>query len=264
MNINDKLVFNYKFFEHAYEYKPDSKFLPLLIKLYKNKLFSLALLVIEKIFTFLLCLRIPIYSDLILAIVSSFPGLPRMFGCYLRALYYKGKLELLEPNVIIEQGATISNPQNVCLHEFSFIDKYVIIAANSAKIGRRVHIAPFVIVTGGGEFIAEDYAGIASGCKIITATESLKPGTRSSGPMVSKSQRDIIRGFVHIKKDAFIAVGVTILTNTTIEEGVVLAANVVVSGKTKEWNFYSIQDSQNKTIRSKTLRKRKKTELESN
>lgn len=261
MKINEKLVFNYRFFEHAYEYKPNSKALRYLSYLYKYQIFKVVLFVLEKILTFILCLRIPIYSDIVLSIVTSLPGLPRMFGCYLRGLYYKGRLELLEPNVIIEQGAVFSNPSKTKLHEFAFIDKYVIIAAESATVGRRVHIAPYVIVTGGGEFIIEDYACMATGSRAITATESLKPNTRSSGPMVVKSQRDVIKGRVHIKKDAFVAVGVTILTNSVVEEGVVLAANVVHSGNSEEWNYYVNKDSNDKPIKSKIFRRRKKIDL---
>lgn len=264
MNIDDKLIFNYKFFEHAYEYKEESTILPVLIKLYKFKPFTYTLYIVEKVLTFLLTLNIPIYSDLVLAFVTHLPGLPRLFGCYLRAIYFKGVNKLQEPNVLIEQGAVISNPSTTELHEFAFIDKYVIIASSSTIVGRRVHIAPYVIITGGGDFIIEDYACMATGSRAITATESLKPGTRSSGPMVTKSQRDVIKGFVHIKKDAFIAVGVTLLTNTTVEEGVVLAANVVCFGKTEPWTYYINKDSNGKPIKSDTLKKRKELNLVSN
>ena len=261
MNIDDHLVFNQHFFQHALEYKPNSRALSLLTKLFQKKAFTLPLMVFEKAITFILNLRIPIYSDIVLSLVSNLPGLPKMLGCYIRGLYYKGALQKLEPNVLIEQGATFSNPHNVQLSEFSFIDKYVIIAAEKATIGRRVHIAPFVIITGGGEFIIEDYACMATGSRAITATESLKPNTRSSGPMVSQSQRDVIKGKVHIKKDAFIAVGVTILTNSTVDEGAVLAANVVHSGNTEEWKYYVTKDSQQKPIRTQAFKRRKKLDL---
>ena len=137
----------------------------------------------------------------------------------------------------------------------------MIIAADSAVIGRRVHLAPYVIITGGGQFIIEDFACMATGSRAITATESLKPGTRSSGPMVPHDQRDVIKGIVHIKKDAFVAVGVTILTNTIVEEGVVLGANIVSPKSTEEWNIYTHQDGENKPIRAKIFKRREKINL---
>ena len=264
MNINEHIAFNYRFFEHAYEYKKEKgqgKSLRILIWLFQNRVFLWCLFLIEKILGFILGVRVPIYSDIVLFILTNLPGLPRMLGCYLRAVYYRTKLKRMESNVIIEQGAIISHPDGIELHEFSLIDKYVIIAADSAVIGRRVHLAPYVIITGGGKFIIEDYACMATGAKAITATESLKQGTRSSGPMVAYNQRDVIKGIVHIKKDAFIAVGVTILTNTIVEEGVVLSANIVSSGATDEWSIYVHKDSSNKPIKSKVLKRRKKLNL---
>jgi acetyltransferase-like isoleucine patch superfamily enzyme len=264
MDINEHIAFNCRFFEHAYEYKKEKgqgKSLRVLIWLFQNRPFLWCLFIIEKMLGFILGLRVPIYSDIVLFILTNLPGLPRMFGCYLRAVYYRTKLKRMEPNVIIEQGAIISHPEGVELHEFALIDKYVIIAADSAVIGRRVHLAPYVIITGGGKFIIEDYACMATGARAITSTESLKPGTRSSGPMIPYSQRDVIKGMVHIKKDAFVAVGVTILTNTIVEEGVVLSANIVSSGATDEWSIYLHKDSLKKPIRAKVIMRRKKLNL---
>ncbi len=264
MDIYNKTVFNSRFFEHAYEYKKDnanSSTLLRLSKLFNNKSFIWGVFVFEKIFGFLLSLRIPLYSDLVLMILTNLPGLPKMFGCYARAVYYKQKLKKLEPNVIIEQGAIISYPERVELKEFSLIDKNVIIAANSAVIGRRVHLAPFVIVTGGGEFVIEDFACMATGARAITSSESLKPGTRSSGPMIPFNQRDVIKGTVHIKKDAFVAAGVTILTNTVVEEGVVLSTNTICPKKTAEWKMYFHADSLDKPITTKIFMLREKITL---
>ena len=179
-----------------------------------------------------------------------------MFGCYIRGLYYKGKLKQMSPNVLIEQGVHISHPENVELSEFSFIDKNVIIAANKCRVGRRVHIAPFVIITGGGDFEIEDYACISNHSSIITSTETLKEGTRSSGPMVPYNQRDVLRGFVKIRKDAFIGTKATVLPNVTIAEGSVVGANTVITKDTEPWNFY-IQSGG----KAKILKVRKKIEL---
>jgi carbonic anhydrase/acetyltransferase-like protein (isoleucine patch superfamily) len=256
-----KLVFNQYFFKHALESNPKSKILGLLIKLYKIKAFVFILYLFERLASFILSLRIPIYSDIMLSFITNLPGFPRMLGCYIRGLYYKNKLKKMESNVIIEQGAIISYPEQVELSEFSLIDKYVIIAANTAIIGRRVHLAPYVVITGGGNFIIEDYACMASGAKAITSTETLKPNTRSSGPMIPRQQRDVLKGLVHIKKDAFVAVNVVILTNTVIEEGVVLTSGVVASGVTQEWTYYVTKDSHNKPVRTQRVMGRKKLDL---
>ena len=159
-------------------------------------------------------------------------------GMYARALYYRRKLGLMEPNVFIDQGVFFAYPRQVELKEFSFIDKNVIIMARTAKVGRRVHIAPRVFVSGGGDFEIEDYACIATNSSIITSTEILKAGARCSGPMVSADQRNVYRGKVAIKKDAFIGANATLLPGVTIAEGGVVGAGVTVSKDTAPWGIY--------------------------
>jgi acetyltransferase-like isoleucine patch superfamily enzyme len=124
------------------------------------------------------------------------------------------------------------------LKEFSYIDKNVIIMSRTAKVGRRVHIAPRVFVSGGGDFEIEDYACIATNSNIITSTEILKDGTRCSGPMVSAAQRNVHRGKVLIKKDAFIGANATLLPGVTVAEGSVAGAGVTIAKDTMSWGIY--------------------------
>lgn len=124
------------------------------------------------------------------------------------------------------------------LKEFSYIDKNVIIMSRTAKVGRRVHIAPRVFVSGGGDFEIEDYACIATNSNIITSTEILKDGTRCSGPMVSAAQRNVYRGKVLIKKDAFIGANATLLPGVTVAEGSVAGAGVTIAKDTMSWGIY--------------------------
>jgi len=238
-----RMIFNYKFFEllndkKEFENGAKSLLISLIIYIFQLKAFIICLSMMEFIITRLLVLPIPIYSDLVLMTVTNIPGLPRLSGCYIRGLYYKGLLKKMEHNVIIEQGVHIAHPECVELSEFSFIDKNVILGADKCKVGRRVHIASNVMVTGGGEFEIEDYACIANGSTIITATETLKNGTRSSGPMLPSAQRDVLRGFVKISKDAFISTQAIIFTNVTIAEGTVVGSNTVITKDTKPWKFY--------------------------
>jgi acetyltransferase-like isoleucine patch superfamily enzyme len=188
---------------------------------------------------FLLTLPIPIYSTIMYRLVHSARGLPSMGGMYLRALYYRSKLGTMEANVLIDQNVFFADPKHVHLSEFSYLDKNVIIMSRSTVVGRRVHIAPNVLISGGGDFEAKDYSGISMNSNIITSTETLKHGSRSSGPMVSVFQREVMRGKVTLEKDAFIGAAATILPNTTLAEGTVVAAGAVVSGKTEPWAIYA-------------------------
>ena len=203
-----------------------------------RKLVAWPLSAFEHIVSFLLTLPIPIYSSLIYAWVTQARGLPHYSGMYLRALYYRNKLGLMESNVFIDQNVFFAYPTSVELREFSYIDKGVMIMSRTAKVGRRVHIAPRVFVSGGGDFEIEDYACIATNSNVITSTEVLKEGARCSGPMVSPDQRNVLRGKVLIKKDAFIGANVTILPDVVVAQGSVAAAGVTLSRSTEPWGIY--------------------------
>lgn len=238
-----KLIFDHRMFRHINESAIKerghaSRVLLLVERLLKYKIIYYPLGAFEHIITFILCLPIPIYSGLIYWMITNMRGLPHFPGMYVRALYYRGKLGGMEPNVFIDQNVFFAYPKSVFLSELSYIDKNVIIMSRTARVGRRVHIAPRVFVSGGGDFEIEDYACIATNSNIITSTEILKDGARCSGPMVSAAQRSVYRGQVHIKRDAFIGANVTILPGVTVAEGSVAGAGITLSKDTDPWGIY--------------------------
>lgn len=238
-----QLVFNHLMFKHINEvaikeHGYASRAMLLLEKLLKYRVIVAPLAVAEHVMGFLLTLPIPIYSSAVYALVTGMRGLPHFLGMYVRGMYYRRKLGKMEPNVFIDQGVFFAYPRAVELSEFSFIDKNVIIMSRTAKVGRRVHIAPRVFVSGGGDFEIEDYACIATNSNIITSTEVLKDGARCSGPMVSAGQRSVLRGKVRICKDAFIGANATLLPAVTIAEGSVVGAGVTMAKDTAPWGIY--------------------------
>jgi carbonic anhydrase/acetyltransferase-like protein (isoleucine patch superfamily) len=238
-----RLVFDYKMLEHINQSAIKdkgraSKTLLLVQKILTNNLIVSIVSLIEHLMSFILTLPLPVYSSIIYAWVTHTRGLPHISGMYLRGLYYRNKLGHMEPNVFIDQGVFFAYPKTVHLSEFSYIDKNVIIMSRTAKVGRRVHIAPNVFISGGGDFEIEDYACIATKSSIITSTEVLRDGARCSGPMVSAEQRNVLRGKVLIKKDAFIGAAAIILPNVTVERGSVVAAGVMLAKTTEPWGVY--------------------------
>jgi acetyltransferase-like isoleucine patch superfamily enzyme len=220
------------------EHGRSSKTLKLIEGALRLPVVKFPLAVFEYTIGFLLALPIPVYSSVVYGVVNSARGLPHMAGMYFRALYYRQKLGYMGPNVFIDQNVFFAYPRRVRLSEFTYIDKNVIIMSKSAKVGRRVHIAPRVLVSGGGEFEIEDYACIATNSNIITATEVLKDGARCSGPMVSAGQRNVYRSKVLIKKDAFIGANATVLPGVIIAEGSVVGAGVTIAKTTEPWGIY--------------------------
>lgn len=238
------IIYDYRLFELN-----ENRFLT---KLFKIRLFGILFYFFEIIIIIILNLPIPIYSTLVKVLITALPGLPSKTGCFLRACYYKPRLKKMGKNVIIEQGALLLNTKDMELDDFSYIDKYVIIASNLTKVGKRVHIAPYSFITGGGDFEIDDYACIANHSSIITSTETLKSGTRASGPMIPKSQRNVVRGFVKIKKDAFIGTKATILTNVTINEGSVVGVGSTITKDTEAWTIYISEGMKVKKLKNRS------------
>lgn len=238
-----KLIFDYQMFRHINESARKergqaSRIMTLAESMLQRRWIAWPLALFEHVAGTLLALPIPFYSSAVYGLVTGMRGLPHFVGMYIRALYYREKLGLMEPNVFIDQGVFFAYPKHVELKEFSYIDKNVIIMSRTAKVGRRVHIAPRVFVSGGGDFEIEDYACIATNSNIITSTEVLKDGARCSGPMVSADQRNVFRGKVLIRKDAFIGANATLLPGVTVECGSVIGAGVTVAKDTAPWGIY--------------------------
>lgn len=255
--MNRNLLFDKNFFDHLKDYSKIGNFThKILIFFLGKRSIARMIIIFESCIGIVLNMKVPFYSAVIKIIAENLEGLPRFYGCYFRSLYYSRLLKTLESNVIIERGVCFQNPSSVVLSEFAFIDLNVHLMSENTFVGRRVHLAPFVFITGGGSFEIHDYACMATGSRAITSSESLKKNTRSSGPMVPFHQRDVVKGSVIINKDAFISAGVTLLTNTIVEEGVVIPANIVSPLKSDQWSVYSNVDSTGRLVRSKKVKRR--------
>lgn len=238
-----RLAFDHHMFRHINESAikergSASRGMLLIERALRRKWVAEPLAVLETVVGILLALPLPIYSSIVYAVVTGMRGLPHFLGMYLRALYYRRRLGLMESNVFIDQGVFFAYPKQIELREFSYIDKHVIMMSRTAKVGRRVHIAPRVFISGGGDFEIADYACVATNSNIITSTEVLKDGARCSGPMVSADQRSVYRGKVLIQKDAFIGANATLLPGVTVAQGSVVGAGVIVSKDTAPWGIY--------------------------
>lgn len=249
-----KLLFDHRMFEHInqvsiHESGSVSRSMLILEAMLRRRLVAVPLCMLEYFLSFVLNLPIPIYSSLVYRMVTHARGLPYFAGNYLRALYYRPRLGGMESNVFIDQGVFFAFPKGINLSEFSFIDKNVVIMSKTATIGRRVHIASNVFVSGGGNFEIHDYACVATKSSIITSTETLKDGARCSGPMVTPAQRNVLRGNVVIEKDAFVGASVTILPNVTVKRGSVVGAGVTLSRDTEAWGIYALPRAEKISVR---------------
>ncbi|MBQ9258422.1 MAG: sugar O-acetyltransferase [Neisseriaceae bacterium] len=96
------------------------------------------------------------------------------------------------------------------------------------RIGKNVFINTACVFTDLGGIVIEDNVLIAPQVKIISVNHDINPKTR----------RGVILSPVHIKKNAWIGAGATILPGVTIGENAVIAAGAVVNKNVPDNTIY--------------------------
>ncbi|MGE3975626.1 MAG: DapH/DapD/GlmU-related protein [Bdellovibrionales bacterium] len=171
--------------------------------------------------------------DIPYAILQYWPG---PVGMKLRQIYFKFKFHTMGKNVIIGASADIQMPSAISVSDYAFIDHHVSLnaMAGNIHIGRRIHIAPYAIISGvGGGIYLGDYAAVGAFARIYSHSEAPVDGKRLSGPMIPESMKGMVTGPVHIGKDALIGTGAVVLPGVTLGEGAIVAANSFVPAHTK-------------------------------
>ena len=162
-----------------------------------------------------------------IAILKYWPG---PIGFKLRQIMYSFLFKNMGKNVLIGHSTEITYPKSISLSEYCFIDHHVTLEGlfGSIEVGKRVHIAPYSIITGLGNVVIEDYVGIGAFCRIYSHSEAPVDGKRLCGPMIPEEMKGMITAPVRICKDALIGTGSVILPGATIGEGAIVAANSFV------------------------------------
>lgn len=199
------------------------------------KPFSLLVDLVELVLIVIISLPVPFIRHYVQKSITYLPGSPYVYGNYMRALFWKGKLGKMGKNVIIEQGVIIRFPRSTELSDFVLLDKNVLLESKTNRIGKRVHIAENCVISGGGEFIMEDYSGMAHSSAVVTASDTPAAGYRGTGPMIPYSQRKVVIGKVIARKDAFIGMAARILPGVDIGEGAVVASAALVNKNVAPW-----------------------------
>ena len=141
-------------------------------------------------------------------------------------------------DVTIWPLAKIVSADVISIGDSVIIDDFVFLMGKTRSIiGSFVHIASFTSITGGGEFVMEDFAGLSGGIRVYTGNEDYL-GESLTNPAVPQPYRVPIRSFVHIKKHAIIGANTVILPGVTIGEGTAIGANSFVTKDCEPWTIY--------------------------
>ncbi len=142
------------------------------------------------------------------------------------------------PNVKTFEYTKIIGIENIEFGNYIIIDDFALIyAREKIKLGNYVHIASFTSISGGGEFVMEDFTAVSSGCRIITGTDDFKEWGFGNST-VANEFRNIKTAKIHIRKFAIIGGNSIILPGVTIGEGASVAAGSVVTKDLGPWGIY--------------------------
>jgi acetyltransferase-like isoleucine patch superfamily enzyme len=142
-------------------------------------------------------------------------------------------------NVRIFSLARVVSPETVTIGSEVVIDDFVFLGAHrQLLIGNHVHIASHASITGGGECAICDFAGVSSGARILTGTDSFS-GEGLTGPTIPEQYRDVSRGRVVIGRHAIIGANAVVLPDVTVGEGAVVGAGGVVTRSLEPWGVYA-------------------------
>jgi acetyltransferase-like isoleucine patch superfamily enzyme len=151
-------------------------------------------------------------------------------------------LKFFGSNVRVYPLAKIIKPEVVSIDSGSQIDDFSFIyGGQGVNIGKRVHIASFVSVIGGGKFTIQDYAGLSAGVRIITGTDQ-HDGSCLTNSCIPEEFRRITLGTVQIEKHALIFTNCVIFPDVTIGEGAVVGAGALVRKNLEPWTIYAGYD----------------------
>jgi len=192
-------------------------------------------------------------KDFIEMIITYFPG---RTGELIRYEYYKKHLKHIGKNVKFDIGVFIQNPQFISIDDLCWIDKGVIILAGSDKsnrarrfidnknyriergnvyIGKKVHIAPYSIISGIGGIYISDECGIAAGTKIYSFSNHYRsdefPSNRKFcfAIFVEESRQFMIEGPVFLGENVGVGLNSIILPGVSIGKDSFIGINSVVS-----------------------------------
>lgn len=155
-------------------------------------------------------------------------------------------------DVRIDSSAQIVRPELIELGNHISIDMCVYFST-SAILGDYIHIAPQVSIIGGGEsiLIMEDFSAIATGTRVICASDDFKKGFLN--PFIPKKYRNIINEQVIFKKYSSTGVNSVVMPGVTLAEGSVLGANSLLTKGTEPWGIYVGSPAKRIATRDKKL-----------
>jgi galactoside O-acetyltransferase len=143
------------------------------------------------------------------------------------------------PGITIWPRAVVVGIEDIIWGQHIIVDDFVFIGRQQkATIGNYVHIASHASLSGGGELVIADFAGISSGVRLLTGTDDFV-GAGLTGPCVPPELRVVRRGRVVLCSHAVVGANAVVLPDVVIGEGAAVGAGAVVTRDLEAWGVYA-------------------------
>jgi acetyltransferase-like isoleucine patch superfamily enzyme/ribosomal protein S18 acetylase RimI-like enzyme len=159
-------------------------------------------------------------------------------GFFLRACYWKAKLNYLGQDTVIDQYVEIWGPSSVSIGSNCHIDTHVRLAAGERRqrqhgwitVGDFVHLGRGVHIAGRGGVKIGDFVGVMANSHLYSATGVVEhpddPGRLlAMSHMAPHDQQHVIEGPILIDDYAIIGMSVKIMPNVRVGRGAIVHAD---------------------------------------
>jgi acetyltransferase-like isoleucine patch superfamily enzyme len=150
------------------------------------------------------------------------------------------KFKYVGKNVLVSSLASVHNPGNISIGDFSRIDDFCVLSAGEGgiTIGRNVHIAVYVSLIGKEKIRIDDFAGVSSRTSVYSSNDDYS-GDFMTGPTVDTHFTNVTNGEVYIGKHVVIGAGSIILPHVKIMEGAIVGALSLVKKDCESFGVYT-------------------------
>ncbi|WP_264645466.1 hypothetical protein [Candidatus Symbiopectobacterium sp. NZEC127] len=105
------------------------------------------------------------------------------------------------------------------------------------NIGSYAQIGGYTFLSAGAGIIIKDFCGLSQGVKIHSKSDDYS-GKKLTTPTISEEYTGVIKGTVALAKHVIIGSGAVVLPNITLEEGVSVGTQSLVTKDLNEWAMY--------------------------
>jgi galactoside O-acetyltransferase len=159
-------------------------------------------------------------------------------------------------NVRLSRKASIYNPGNISIGNYSRIDDFCVLSAGDGgiEIGRNVHIAVYTLLIGQGKIQVGNFANLSSRVAIYTSNDDYS-GEFMTNPTVESRYTGVRSAPVSIGEHVIIGSGSIVLPGVTLKEGASIGALSMVNTDCDAFKIYAGTPARFLRNRSKNLLK---------